>query len=114
MSNKLNLELKQGEDFFRLLTIKDETGSVIDLTGFQFKGSIKETPLTGEFLNFSFNILNQVTNKGKVEMTLSSSLSAKKKADRALSLVYDVEMNTGSQVKRILQGTLLFDPEVTK
>lgn len=114
MSNKLNLELKQGEDFSRTLTIKDEFGQEIDLTGYTFKGSIKETPLSNEFLNFSFTILDQIVDKGKVEMNLSSALSSKKKADRPLNLVYDVEMNDGEKIKRILQGSIVFDPEVTK
>jgi hypothetical protein len=114
MSNKLDLEVKQGETFFRLLKIKDELGAPIDLTGFTFFGQIRTSPLAALFVNFNFNILNQFDNKGMVEMTIPSAATIKKKASVKLALVYDVEMNSGSEIKRILQGSVIFDPEITK
>jgi len=114
MSNKLDLEVKQGETFFRLLNIKDEFGAPIDLTGFTFFGQIRTSPLAALFLDFSFNVLDQVNKKGMVEMTIPSNASVKKKISVKSNLVYDVEMNTGSEVRRILQGAIIFDPEITK
>jgi len=114
MSNKLDLEIKQGEDFFRLLTIKDELGAPINLTGFTFTGQVRATSLTETFLEFTFNVKNQVTNLGQVEMIMSSAVSSKRKTSVKLPLFYDVEMNSGSNKKRILQGSLIFDPEITK
>jgi hypothetical protein len=114
MSNKLDIELKQGEDFYRLLTIKNEDGTPVNLTGFTFSGMIKESFTSPVFLSFSFTVKDQVTNTGEVEMTLPASQSSKKPVSSKAKFVYDVEMNSGSQVTRILQGSLLIDPEVTK
>jgi hypothetical protein len=114
MSNKLNLELKQGEDFYRLLTLKDENGTEISLTGFSFAGQIRASYEDELFLSFSFNIKDQVASTGQVEMTLAKALSSAKTVNSKSKYVYDVEMNSGSQTTRIMEGTILISPEVTK
>jgi len=43
MSNKLNIELKQGEDFYRLITIKDANGVAVDITGYSFAADIRRS-----------------------------------------------------------------------
>lgn len=112
MSNKLNLELKQGEDFYRLLTLTDESGAALDLTGHSFAGQIRANYNSEIFLSFTFNISDAVN--GKVEMTLSAALSSAKTSIGKSNYVYDVEHNTGSSKIRILEGSLLFNPEVTR
>lgn len=114
MSNKLDLELKQGEDFFRLVTIKDENGYPIDLSGYSFNGQAKESFVSATYIFFTFLIRDQVTNKGEVEFSIARSQTSKKKIRERKPLIYDVEMNSGSQVSRILQGSMVLDPGVTK
>lgn len=114
MSNKLNLELKQGEDFIRLLTFKDENGALIDLTGFIFSGQIRPASNAPLFASFSFDVKDQVTNKGEVEVSLAASITSAKTIGSKLNYVYDIEMNTGSVIERVMQGSILIDPEVTK
>ena len=114
MSNKLNLELKQGEDFYRLLTFRDENGNLVDLSGYSFAGQIRANYDDELFLSFTFNILNQTTHKGEVEMTLSKTLSSAKLINVKDNYVYDVERNSGSRTVRVLEGTIVISPEVTK
>lgn len=112
MSNKLNLELKQGEDFYRLLTLTDENGTAINLTGHSFAGQIRANYNSEIFLSFTFTITDAVN--GQVEMTLAAALSSAKTSIGKGNFVYDVEHNTGSSKIRILEGSLLFNPEVTR
>lgn len=114
MSNKLNLELKQGEDFYRLLTFKDENDVAIDLTGFTFAGQIRASYDDELFLSFTFTILNQTTNTGQVEMTLAKALSSAKTINVKNKYVYDVERNSGTRTVRVLEGAISISPEVTK
>lgn len=113
MSNKLDLEIKQGQDELRLLTIKDDDGLPIDISAYSFRSSARESYNGKEVFEFSFSIKNQVTNKGEVEMTLSSSVTSLIKVVRAVYYIYDVEMIFNSNVTRIMQGRIYFDPEVT-
>jgi hypothetical protein len=114
VSNKLDIELKQGEDFYRLLTIKDENGTPINLTGFSFASQIRSSYSDELFLSFSFNIKDQGTNPGEVEWRLSSALSSAKEVNTKLRYVYDVEMNSGTIKTRIMEGVCLVTPEVTR
>lgn len=114
MSNKLDLELKQGEDFFRLITIKDENGNPVDLTGHSFEGQAKESFVSASYIFFSFLVKDQATNRGEVEFRIPRAQTSKKKIREKKVLLYDVEMNTGSYVSRILQGSMILDPGVTK
>jgi hypothetical protein len=112
MSNKLNLELKQGEDFYRLLTLTDENGAAVNLTGHSFSGQIRSSYASDLFLSFAFTITDAVN--GKVEMTIPSATSTAKKCVGKGNFVYDVEHDTGSKKIRIMEGVLLFSPEVTR
>lgn len=114
MSNKLNLELKQGEDFYRLLTFTDENGALVNLTGYSFAGQIRADYDDTLFLSFTFTILNQGTNTGEVEMTLAKALSSAKTITGKNKYVYDVERNSGTRTTRILEGSINISPEVTK
>lgn len=114
MSNKLNLELKQGEDFLRVLTIKDENGTEVNLTGYSFAAQIRQDYDKDLFLSFTFTIRNQTTNTGEVEMSLAKALSSAKKIIGKQNYVYDVEMNDGSRTTRIMEGQIKITPEVTK
>ena len=114
MSNKLDIELKQGEDFHRVITIKDENGTEINLTGYTFSSQIRSTYSEELFLSFTFTVSNQTTNTGEVVMSLAKALSSAKEVNAKYRYVYDVEMNDGVRTSRIMEGTCLVSPEVTK
>lgn len=112
MSNRLDLEIKQGQDESFLLTIKDENGAPQDLTGFTFKGEARDQYQGKLFFAFSFDVKDQVTDTGKVEMLLPRAVTSKLKIAGKTLLVYDVEM-TSSSTTRILEGKINLNPEVT-
>lgn len=113
MSNRLDLTLRQGEDFYRLLTIKDSDGNAVDITGYSFAAQIRKNfHDSSAYLSFSFNISDAVN--GQVEMTLAKELSSAKTINSKLRYKYDLEMNDTSRVTRIMEGIILITPEVTK
>lgn len=116
MSKTLNITLEQGADFQALLTIKDDVGATIDLTGYTFRGQGRVTYLDpAPTFSFSFVIRNQVTNKGQVDWTLPNTalVALQLKADK--QYLYDVEMQSaGGIVTRVLEGVATVSPEATK
>jgi len=112
MSNRLDLTLKQGEDFYRLLTIKDSDGNAVDITGYSFAAQIREEYYKPIYLSFSFNISD--ASNGQVEMTLAKALSSAKNINAPFTAKYDVEMDDTTRVTRIMEGDIEITPEVTK
>lgn len=113
-SNYLDLTVRQGEDFYRLLTIQDQNGNDINLTGYTFTAQIRETYSSPLFMSFSFTILDQDTNTGEVEMEISAATSSAKVINSELVYKYDVEMNDGTSTTRIMEGNCIISPEVTR
>lgn len=117
-----NFTLEQGASFERVLTIRDSLDAPIDLTGFVFSGQIrKKYSDTSVLASFSFTILDQGTDTGKVRMSMTAANTALIPVEKAESAekkltqyCYDVEMNTGSTVDRILEGVVSISPEVTR
>lgn len=111
----MNITIKQGEDFYRLLEFTDENDDTIDVGTYVFTSQVRKNYDSKDILfSFSFNILNQTTNEGEVEMTLSRSLTEAIKLNALTTYVYDVEMFDGVRKYRLMGGKLFLDPEVTR
>ena len=118
-----NMNIDQGSDFLLTLTIKDPAGLEVDLTGFTFSGQIRKNISDSTVVaSFDFTILDQVTNTGQVTVGLDAATSSaillksqKTVSRKAEKMAYDIEKtDTLGQVERILQGQVLFSPEVTR
>jgi hypothetical protein len=116
MSNVLNITLNQGEDFNRVLTIKDSANVAVNITGYTFRGQVREkfnSPST--IAVFSFVVLDQGTNVGQVTWKLGNTALTSLVLTASKEYLYDVEMVTpAGDVTRILQGKATVSPEVTK
>ena len=121
-ASKVGILVEQGARFTRLLTFQDVDHVPVDVTGWTFAGKIRETQSSATSLaSFTFTILDQVTNTGQVEMTMTGAVTAgiaeafSDTYERIPSFfLYDVEVTRGGDVDRILEGTVEFSPEVTK
>ena len=118
-----NLTAEQGATFYQKLIIRDAEDALIDLTDDTFRGKVKKN-VTDEtaVATFAFNILDQVTNKGEVEMTLTAAQTAaitlrKQQVQERTTedFCYDVERELADgTVQRIMQGKFSVSPEVTR
>ena len=118
----MDILIEQGATFERVLTLRDANDAPINLTGFTFTGQIRKKYSDAVSLAaFTFQILEQGTTTGQVRMSLSSATTDALPVDKAesaekklTSYVYDVEMNTGSRIDRILEGLANVSPQVTR
>lgn len=123
MSGKYNMEISQGADYKLGLTIKDDSGTEVDLTGHTFSGQIRKTASDPTILaSFTFTILDQVTDTGRVDVELPAAASSAIPVDRSrnasrtiTTLTYDIEsIDPATKTVRWLEGTVKLSPEVTK
>lgn len=116
MANSLNITIYQGADFQRVLTLKSDANTTINLTGYIFRGQARASYAAKvPAFSFVFALKNQGTNQGQVDWSLANATSAALKIEAATEYVYDVEMvSPGGIVTRILEGTATVKPEVTK
>jgi len=104
----LNLVIPQGSDFKRELTLKID-GVAIDITNWGFDAEIRDYHGGALLATFSFTIIDGPN--GRVDMTLTDVITA---ALAAGLWVWDMErINTDSEVRRLLEGSVEVTPEVT-
>ena len=118
-----NVSISQGSDYILGLTLKDASGVEIDLTGYTFTGQIRKTVSDSVVqAEFTFNILDQVTDTGRVDVQLSAAVSSailldkSTKSSRKITVMtYDIESDDGSgSRKRWLEGLVNISPEATR
>jgi hypothetical protein len=119
---KFDINIDQGADFYLLLTLSDSTGNLMDLTSFVFVSELKRNISDpSAIVSFTFNILDQVANKGQVEMTMAKALIATIPLDpqnfpdrNPEEFCYDIYMtDTTPFTERIIQGSAFVSPGVS-
>lgn len=116
MAAKQNLIVDQGEDYQRVLTLKDNSDVPLNLTGYTFKGMAKHKyeDATAAF-EFEFTVRDQVTYTGVVDMLIPASETSDFVIGKQTKYKYDIEMIDGNNItRRIIEGEILLNPEVTR
>ena len=114
MASKYNIKLDQGSDYSLSLTYKDPTGNVIDLTGYTARMDVRMTHTTPS------KIISLTTENGMIQLdaangVINLSIDAANTANlAATNSVYDLELVTGNNVLRLIEGKFAVTPEVTK
>jgi uncharacterized membrane protein len=122
MANNYDIKIYQGATFSLGLTIEDDTGALVDLTGHTFRGQVRRTVSSAAVeAQFTFTIQDQIANRGQVTCVIPSSttaalvVDASSKAERKSTIMtYDIESESGGVVVRWLQGLAEINPEATK
>lgn len=117
MSGKLDIIIEQGADFERGITINDANSNAVDLTGNTFRGQMRKKYSSAD-VTATFTVLAVAgsESQGKVSMKLDDSVTETLKAG---DYVYDIEwiQNPGAPneiITRLLEGTIIVTPEVTR
>ena len=106
-----DITLKQGETWAKVLTLKDDSDVVIDVSADTFRGHIRKHH-TSTDTQAEFTMTKTDGTNGVVSWTLSATDSA---ACSTGNLVYDLEwQKADGTVTRILEGICEISPEVTK
>jgi len=104
----VNLNLYAGDDFVMVVTVQNDDGSAVDLTGYTAVSQIKTrigdaTPLA------TFTCVTGGT-AGTVTMTLPNAESA----SLTSGVVYDMQItSSGGVITTLIAGSLTINPQVT-
>jgi hypothetical protein len=111
MSAKYDFDMDQGATFNRTITLKDDNGTVVNLTGNTFAGQIRTSAISGTIAGtFTFAITNASGGVFSWKMTATDSALLP-----AQQCVYDVEMTQASgDVVRLLEGFVNIKSNVTR
>ncbi len=107
-----NLVIDQGSDFAINLTIK-ELGAIKDLTGYSARAQMRSSRTASTVAaTFTCAVLLPPTD-GIVKMQLGNAASSAIPAGRYF---YDLEIHTNADavVRRLIQGEVTLNPEVTR
>ena len=111
MAAKANILIDQGTDFSTTLTVTDDDGSAIDLTGFTGSAQLRKHYTSTTSTNFTVSF-ESPRSTGKVTISLSRAVTANLESGR---YVYDVEItNAANNRSRLVEGIVTITPEVTR
>ncbi len=111
---KHNFYVYRGATFSEQIEWKDESGTPVNLTGFTARMHMRETleaadpflTLTTENAGITFGGV-----AGTIQLLASATQTT---AITATSGVYDLELVSGANVTRLLEGLVIISPEVTR
>ena len=111
MGAKANIIVDQGADFLTSITVTDDAGAVVDLTGYTGSGQIRKHYDSSTSTTFAL-VFGSPRSDGVVTLTLGRTVTANLESGR---YVYDVELTTSANTRsRLIEGMVTVTPEVTR
>jgi hypothetical protein len=104
-----NLTIDQGASFSANIDVTDSDGDALNLDGYSVAGQIRKTYSSTTAVDFTASIVN--ASAGVVQISLSATQTNNMKAGR---YVYDVEINSGGTITRVVEGQVEVTPGVTR
>lgn len=108
MATKANLVIDQGATFSTDLTLTDENGDMLILSGYTANSQLRKWYTSSNAVSFSTSIN---VDSGVISLSLTDSQTSDLTAGR---YVYDVEISDGSSVSRVVEGIITVTPNVTR
>lgn len=108
MATKANLVIDQGATFSTDLTLSDENGDALNLSGYTANSQIRKWYTSTNAVSFSTAIN---VDSGVISLTLTANQTASLSSGR---YVYDVEITNGSTISRVVEGIITVTPNVTR
>jgi hypothetical protein len=109
MATKANLVIDQGSTFSADLSLQDENGDALNLLGYTANSQIRKWySSSSAAATFTTSINDQ---NGVITLSLTSTQTSDLVSGR---YVYDVEVNDGSIVSRVVEGIVTVTPQVTR
>jgi len=108
MATKANLVVDQGSNFSTTITVTDDDGAAMDLSGYTGAAQIRKHYTSSNSVSFTVSIDEAA---GEVTLALTANATANMVAGR---YVYDCELTLAGVVSRILEGIFTITPEVNR
>jgi len=109
MATKANLVIDQGSTFSTDLSLTDENGDPLDLDGYTANSQIRKW-YTSTTASATFTTYISVPD-GTITLSLNDTQTGALVSGR---YVYDVEINNGVTVSRVVEGIVTVTPQVTR
>jgi hypothetical protein len=109
MATKANLVIDQGSTYSVNLDLTDENGDVINLSGYTSNSQIRKWYTSSTPAAVFTTAVNATS--GELTLSLTANQTSNLVAGR---YVYDVELNQGGVISRIVEGIITVTPQVTK
>ena len=110
---KYNIVCPQGSTFNQQLTWNIDNAPV-DLTGYTARMQVREKHISNVY-NLNLTTENGGITLGDEEGTISITVSAADTSEIiAKEYVYDLELDSGGEVTRLIEGKFIVTPEVTR
>ena len=110
MAIAYNLFIDQGTTFSANVTVKDNTNTVRDLTGYTARSQMRRSHYSANSTAFTATI--GTPTSGNVTLSLTDAVTANLKPGRH---VYDVEIiSSANVIERVYEGIVTVYPEVTR
>ena len=110
MATIQNITIDQDADFTQTVTIKDSTGTVVDLTGQTITSKLRKTHLSSSATSFTTAAVS--ATDGTCSITLTDTVTAALSEGR---YVWDLTTTDGSGiVTRRIEGRATITPSVTR
>jgi hypothetical protein len=110
MAAKANIVIDQGSDFSTTITVTDDNGDTVDLTGFTANSHIRKhyTSSTAKVMTCTFG---DPRSGGNLTLSLGRDITTEMESGR---YVYDVEITNAANTRsRLVEGVCTITPEVT-
>jgi hypothetical protein len=109
MGTKVNLVVDQGATFETVLTLTQDNGDLIDLTGYSGTAQLRKHYTSSNSTSFTVTLGGA---NGTVTLGMSANTTANVVAGR---YVYDVELvDSGNVATRLIEGIVTVTPQVTR
>ena len=110
MATIQNLTIDQDADFTQTLTVKDSTGTVVDLTGQTVTSKLRKTHLSSSSTSFTTAIVS--ATDGTCSITLTDTVTSGLTEGR---YVWDLTTTTSAGlITRRIEGRVTVTPSVTR
>lgn len=109
MATISNLFIDQGSDFSSIITLTNQDGTVMDLTGFTVESQFRKSYQSSTHTPFTMSVFD--ATQGKIRLQLPAAVSSGIHAGRYL---YDIEISGAGQKRRVLEGIVVISPEITR
>lgn len=109
MATKANITIDQGTTFSTTISLTDDNGDPINLTGYTGRSQMRKHYTSSNSHSFAVSLNSE---QGTVSLDMTPIQTANLVAGR---YVYDVEVVSGANVvSRIIEGIVTVTPEVTR
>ncbi len=105
-----NFTIEQGTTFTTTVTVKQATGVAFNLTGYTPRAQMRKSFYSTSKTDFTAAVEGAAAN-GQVTLSLTATQTAALTDGR---YVYDIEIDNGTTVYRVLEGMVTITPNVTR